>query len=54
MRAGLLDEMYVAISPILLGRGARLFDNLEGAPASERTELVSGPSVTHVRLRRSA
>ena len=54
MRAGLLDEMHVAIVPILLGRGERLFDHLDDAPEYECIELVSSPGVAHARLRRSA
>jgi dihydrofolate reductase len=53
LRAGLIDEMDVAIVPILLGGGERLFDNLGGASAGyESVELVSSPAVTHVRLAR--
>jgi hypothetical protein len=44
--------MHVAIVPILLGRGERLFDHLDGVPQGYGcTELVSSPSVAHVRLR---
>jgi dihydrofolate reductase len=53
MRAGLLDELHVTISPILLGGGERVFDDL--GDASERyecVEFVAGNGVTHARLRR--
>ena len=50
LRAGLIDELHVAIVPILLGGGERLFDHLDGAPGYECAELVSSPSVAHVRL----
>jgi len=54
LRAGLVDELHVAIVPILLGRGERLFDHLGGgAPGYECVELVSSPAVTHARLQRS-
>ena len=33
LRAGLVDEMHFAIVPVLLGRGERLFDNLDDALA---------------------
>jgi dihydrofolate reductase len=53
LRAGLVDEMHVAIAPILLGSGERLFDNLDGAlDRYECVEQVSSPSVTHVRILR--
>ena len=50
LRAGLIDEMHVAIVPLLLGGGERLFDNLNGAGGYESAQLVSSPSVCHVRL----
>ena len=54
LRARLLDEMHVAIVPVLLGAGARLFDNLDGAPEGyEVVQFVSSPSVAHVRLARA-
>jgi dihydrofolate reductase len=55
LRAGLVDELHVAIVPILLGRGERLFDHLDGGPDGyECVELVSSPSVAHVRFTRTA
>jgi dihydrofolate reductase len=53
LRAGLLDELHVAIVPTLLGRGERLFEHLDGGPHGyEVVEFVSSPSVAHVRLAR--
>ena len=54
LRAGLIDEMHVAIVPILLGGGERLFDNLDGPVGYECVELVSSPSVVHARFTRTA
>jgi len=55
MRAGLIDEMHLAIVPVLLGGGERLFDQLDGATANyECVEMVSSPSATHVRIARAA
>jgi dihydrofolate reductase len=55
LRARLIDEMHLAIVPVLLGGGERLFDHLEGGPvAYECVELVSSPSVAHVRLTRES
>lgn len=46
--------MHVAIVPILLGSGERLFDHLDGEPPGyECVEFVSSPSVAHVRLSRT-
>jgi dihydrofolate reductase len=48
LRARLLDELHVAIVPIFLGGGERLFDNLGDAAGSyECVELVSSPAVAH-------
>ena len=51
LRAGLIDEMHLAIVPVLLGGGERLFENLDGgAEGYECVELVCSPSVAHVRV----
>jgi dihydrofolate reductase len=53
LRAGLVDELHVAVSPILLGAGERLFDGLGDAGRRYQcTQLVSTPKVTHVVLSR--
>jgi dihydrofolate reductase len=54
LRAGLIDEMHVAIVPLLLGGGERLFDHLDRSGGYECVEFVSSPSVSHVRLARKA
>jgi dihydrofolate reductase len=52
--AGLIDEMNLAIVPVLLGDGERLFENLGAAPdAFECVQHVCSPAVTHVRLVRA-
>ena len=51
LNAGLIDEMHLVIVPILLGGSERLFDHLDDSPPGyECVELVSSPSVAHVRL----
>ncbi len=41
--------MHVAVVPILLGRGVRLWDGLEGLEKNYSIESVSSPSgVTHL------
>ena len=48
LRARLIDEMEIHVVPMLLGAGSRLFENLEGGPASyECVGLVSSPAVAH-------
>ena len=51
LRAGLVDELNVAIVPVLLGGGERLFDG-DGAIAEgyECAEFVQGASAVHARL----
>jgi dihydrofolate reductase len=54
LRAGLIDEMHLAIVPLMLGSGERLFEHLDGGPVGyECVELVSSPAVVHARLARS-
>lgn len=54
LAAGLVDQMHVVIVPILLGRGVRLWDGLEGIEKAYRIESVSSPSgVTHVTFNRA-
>lgn len=50
--AGLVDEMHVAIAPVLLGSGERLFkDDLTST--YELAEFAPSEAVTHVRLVRT-
>ena len=51
LRLRRVDELHVAIVPLLLGAGERLFDDLGDAAGAYRcVELVSSPAVVHVRL----
>jgi dihydrofolate reductase len=50
LAAGLLEELYLHIVPIVLGGGARLLENV-GDPKLEPVEVVASPTVTHVRYR---
>jgi dihydrofolate reductase len=53
MRAGLLDELHVAIVPVLLGSGERLFDKLDGGEQGyECVEFVGSSAVAHARFSR--
>ena len=54
VRAGLVDHMHVVVVPILLGRGVRLWDGLEGIEKNYVIESVSTPGgVTHVTFSRA-
>src|SRR5919199_54483 len=49
---GVLDELELHIVPVLLGDGARLFDNLRGAEIElEHVRAVEAPGVTHLKYR---
>ena len=53
--AGLIDEMHLAISPVLLGAGERLFAGVDMVRLGyERAEHVSTPSAMHVVFRKKA
>ena len=53
LQAGLVDELHVPISPVLLRGGERLFaEPDELPPGYEVVELVSSPSAAHVLIAR--
>jgi dihydrofolate reductase len=53
LAADLIDVLHVVQVPILLGRGVRLWDGLEGVEARFDVEVVSSPSgVAHVTFTR--
>ena len=52
LAAGLLDELELHLVPIVLGDGARLFDDLGDADVHlEQLRAVEAPGVTHVKYR---
>jgi dihydrofolate reductase len=54
LAADLIDYLHVVIIPIVLGRGVRLWDGLEGLEERFTTESVTAPSgVTHLTLTRA-
>jgi len=55
LRAGLVDEMHVAIAPVLLGSGERLFEGLDALELGYAvSQHVSSAKATHITLRRRA
>ena len=53
LAADLVDYMHVAVVPIVLGRGERLWDGLEGLEQRFEIEATSSPSgVTHLTFSR--
>lgn len=54
LSAGLIDHLHVVQVPILLGRGSRLWDGLEGLEKDFDVEAVTSPSgVTHLTFTRT-
>jgi dihydrofolate reductase len=52
IQAGLVDEIDLQISPVILGGGERLLDDLEpGKPELEIVRVLEAPGVAHVRYR---
>jgi len=52
IKTGLLDELQVHITPLLLGGGIRLFEHLGPEQIElERTRVIDSPAVTHLRFR---
>jgi dihydrofolate reductase len=52
LAAGLLDELELHVVPVLLGGGARLFDDLGDAEVHlEQVRAVQAPGVTHLKYR---
>jgi dihydrofolate reductase len=52
LAAGVLDELELHVVPVLLGDGARIFDNLGDAKVQlEQVRAIEAPGVTHITYR---
>jgi dihydrofolate reductase len=51
LRLGLLDEVRLAVVPLLLGGGVRLFDHIGGPVRLEPIGVVDAPGVAHLSYR---
>ncbi|HEU5072864.1 MAG TPA: dihydrofolate reductase family protein [Polyangiaceae bacterium] len=51
LNAGLVDELYISLSPVLLGSGVRLFDGIDKTKVALTLAeaICSTPAVTHLR-----
>jgi dihydrofolate reductase len=49
LRAGLVDEFALAISPVIFGGGPRLFEGVGRDVRLEVVETIASPRTTHVR-----
>ena len=50
LAAGVLDEIVLDVSPVLLGAGERLLDGVT-APGLTPVEVIGSPRATHIRYR---
>jgi dihydrofolate reductase len=50
LAAGLLDELYLHIVPVILGAGERLLEGI-GDPTLQPVSVTASPTVTHVKYR---
>jgi dihydrofolate reductase len=52
LNGGLIDEIAIDLVPVLLGKGIRFCDRLQGTPAQlEDPRVVEGNGVTHLSYR---
>ena len=52
LNAGLVDDFTINFSPIMLGKGVRLFDNIDKSKFTiDIAEAVNSPLVTHLRYK---
>jgi dihydrofolate reductase len=52
LEAGMIDEMHLAVSPVLLGKGEHLLQGIDLAALGYTAEMFAGENATHYRLTR--
>ena len=51
LAGGLLDELQLSVVPVVLGRGARLFEGVGPEIELEQVSAIEAPGVSHVKYR---
>jgi dihydrofolate reductase len=51
LAAGLADELFLHVAPVILNSGTRLFEHLGGPIQLERAEVIESRHATHLRYR---
>jgi dihydrofolate reductase len=51
LAAGLVNELFLHVAPVILCSGTRLFDRLGGPIQLERAEVIESGHATHLRYR---
>ena len=52
LKAGLADEIYIQLVPVLLGGGIRLFEHLGSSPIELTCDrAINSPHITHLRFK---
>lgn len=55
LRLGVVEELEIALAPVLFGGGRRLFEHLSDAvPSYQIADVLPGPAATHLRYVRAA
>ncbi|MDI6944423.1 MULTISPECIES: dihydrofolate reductase family protein [Microbacterium] len=51
LAAGILDEIWIHLAPLLLGEGVRLFEHVGGQHELERVDVIPSSTATHLHYR---
>jgi dihydrofolate reductase len=51
LAAGLVDELFLHVAPVILNGGTRLFEHLGGPIQLERADVIESRHATHLRYR---